>query len=90
MISTQERKAKALQTTGRGLIEPFDLLALHDDNQLRSALIQLKSLLGPISEDESRDTEQIKDVLNQIADMADAQTQSLTLGPTKFSLVDVD
>ena len=75
---------------GRGLIELFDLLAIHDDGELRSALVNLKGLLGPASKDDPRDTEAIKAVLNKIADMADGEVQRLTSGPTKFSIVDID
>ncbi len=75
---------------GRGLIELFDLLAIHDDGELRNALVSLKGLLGPATKSDPRDTEAIKAVLNQIADMADGEVQRLTTGPTKFSIVDID
>ncbi len=74
---------------GRGLIEFFDLMAIHDDDELRSALVSLKQKLEPSSSDTPRDTEGIKSILTQIADMADAETRDLTMGPTKFSIVDV-
>ncbi len=74
---------------GRGLIELFNLLAIHDDDELRNALTSLKNLLSTQGI-ENRDPEEIKRVLEDVADMADRETASLMIGPTAFSLVDVN
>lgn len=75
---------------GRGLIELFNLMAIHDDEQLRGALIDLKKSLGPISESQPRDAEQIKDILTDIINMASDATSALTAEPTSFSYLEID
>lgn len=77
---------------GRGLLEMFDLMATHDDTELRSKLIALRSQLGPAGTkqtDAGRDVETITQTLNDILELERIAAQDLAAGPSRFSGVDV-
>ena len=78
-------------TRGRGLLEFFDLMAAHTDADLRYKLIELKSAIGPVGDKNvpDRDVDKISDILNGIMDLADAEIESLTSGPSPFSMMEV-
>lgn len=77
---------------GRGLIEMFNLLAVQNDHELRSRLESLKSAIGPVgdrADAPERSTEEIKTILEQIAELEHSAAQDLVAGPSRFSMVEV-
>jgi hypothetical protein len=77
---------------GRGLLEMFDLMATHDDKELRSKLIALRSQLGPVGTkqtDDSRDVETISQTLTEIMQLEKQAARDLASGPSRFSALDV-
>lgn len=77
---------------GRGLLEMFDLMATHDDRELREKLIALRSQLGPVGTkqtDDSRDVETIAQTLSEIMQLEKQAARDLAAGPSRFSALDV-
>lgn len=77
---------------GRGLIEMFDLMCTHDDSELRSKLIALKTQLGKPGtpqKDQARDVESIKQTLSEIMQLSKQAASDLTANPTAFNFLDV-
>ena len=62
---------------GRGLIEMYDLMAIHDDGDLRRKLVELKSMLGPASENEV-DVDKVKATLEAITEFATETSRRLS------------
>lgn len=58
---------------GKGLLDLFDLMAAHDDKQLRAKLVELRQAIGPDNKSRAdgdvRSTEEIVSILNQIGDL---------------------
>lgn len=65
---------------GRGLIGLYELIAAHDDSELREKLEKLKTEIGIVGDDEVhyRNIYRINDTLNEIADLAIASSEELT------------
>jgi hypothetical protein len=61
---------------GRGLIEFYDIMAAHDDQELRQKLESLKTEIGHVSTE--RNVDKISDILAEISDLAHASAQDLT------------
>ena len=61
---------------GRGLIEFFDIMAAHDDTELRSLLDNLKTAIGETPD--GRNLDGIENILSGIADLAAASSEELT------------
>lgn len=77
---------------GRGLIDMYDLMCTHDDNELRYRLNMLKSQLGQQGtkqNDASRDVETIKQTLSEIIELSKSATEDLISLPTRFSRLDI-
>ncbi len=77
---------------GRGLIDMYDLMCTHDDNELRYRLNVLKSQLGQQGtkqNDASRDVESIKQTLTEIIELSKNATEDLISLPTRFSRLDI-
>ena len=77
---------------GRGLLEMFDLMCTHDDGDLRTKLIALRSQLGPAGtrqNDDSRDVDAIEQTLSEIMELERQATADLVAGPSRFSALDV-
>jgi hypothetical protein len=75
---------------GAGLIEVFDLLAVHDDRELRKKLVELKTSIGPIGEKSNeRDPEEIKGILEEIKGLATTAADDLAKSPSRFSLIEM-
>lgn len=77
---------------GRGLLEMFDLMATHDDLELREKLIALRSQLGPVGTkqtDDSRDVDTIAKTLSEIMQLEKQAARDLAAGPSRFSALDV-
>lgn len=79
---------------GRGLLELYQLMAVHDDGQLRDLLIDLKASIGPVGSERGddaaqRDVEAITATLGQIIHLTHTAAQDLAAGPSRFSLVEV-
>jgi hypothetical protein len=58
------------------LIEFFDIMAAHDDNELRRLLENLKIAIGDTPE--GRNLDNIETILDGIADLAEANAEELT------------
>jgi len=79
---------------GRGLLAFFDLMAAHDDHELRGKLQQLQQAIGPIGDERpaaspERDAGQIVAILDQINALSHTAAQDLAAGPSRFSLVEI-
>jgi hypothetical protein len=78
---------------GAGLLELYQLMAAHNDYELRDLLVNLKQSIGPVGNrgDDSpdRDVEAIVATLSQIVSLSRDAAQDLTKGPSRFSLVEV-
>lgn len=77
---------------GRGLVELFDMWAVHNDNELRAKLIELKQVIGPSMKDRAdtseRSTEDVKAILQDIAELAHKAAVDLQQGPSRFSFIE--
>jgi len=78
---------------GRGLLEFFDLLAVHQDDELRNRLVALRQALGTAGERRSaseseRNTAHVASLLQDIAGLAHSAAQDLSAGPSRFSLIE--
>lgn len=67
---------------GRGLLDFYDLMAAHNDKELRAKLVELREAIGPIgdertSNDASRDTESVAKTLAELAEMAEVEAKDL-------------
>lgn len=77
---------------GRGLIEMFNLLAVHNDHELRGRLEALKAAIGPVgdrTDAPERSTDDVKNILEQIMELEHSAAQDLLEGPTRFSMVEI-
>ena len=77
---------------GRGLLELFELMATHDDRELREKLIALRAQLGPMGtrqQDDSRDVETITQTLTEIMALEKRAARDLAAGPSRFSFAEV-
>jgi hypothetical protein len=62
----------------RGLVELYDLMAAHNDKELRAKLVELRSQIGPGGQDTpARDTAAITGTLEQIMGLAHVQAEDL-------------
>ena len=78
---------------GRGLLELYQLMAVHDDYELRDNLIALRAAIGPIgdqrpSDAPERSAAEISAILEQIDGLAQTASHDLLQGPSRFSLVE--
>lgn len=78
---------------GRGLLELYQLMAAHDDYELRDQLVALRQAIGPVGDDRpadapERSAAEISDILQQINGLAETAAQDLMEGPSRFSLVE--
>lgn len=79
---------------GRGLLELYQLMAAHDDFELRDRLITLKAAIGPTGDDRpddtpERNTAEIVNILDQIKALSHSAAQDLAAGPSRFSFVEI-
>lgn len=79
---------------GKGLIEFFELIAAHDDGELRTRLVELKAAIGPVgdarpAEAPDRDVAEITGLLSQVIDLGHAAAQDLVAGPSRFSMLEI-
>lgn len=79
---------------GRGLLDLYDLLAAHNDYELRDKLVHLKAAIGPIGAERAEDAPErsaaeIVTLLNQVVDLAHTAAQDLLTKPSRFSLLEV-
>ena len=74
---------------GRGLIEMYDLMAIHDDGDLRRKLVELKSMLGPASENEVN-VDKVKATLEAITEFATETSRKLSRDAGRFSTLDIE
>ncbi len=78
---------------GRGLIELFDLLAIHDDGELRQRLLALRSALNQHTAarpaDRQRTTAEIKAVLTDIQTLSQTAAADLSATPSIFAFVEI-
>lgn len=79
---------------GRGLLDLYDLMAAHNDYELREKLVRLKSAIGPVGDERTedapaRDPGEIAGILNQVIDLSHAAAQDLLTGPSRFSMLDI-
>jgi len=78
---------------GRGLLDFYQLMAVHDDRQLRDLLIALKAEIGPIGDERpagaDRDVAEITGLLSQIDNLAHTAAADLTRGPSRFSFIEI-
>lgn len=80
---------------GIGLIQVFDLLAAHNDHELRGKLIALRQAIGGVGDDRQasapeRSTSEIIGVLEQIKELEHSAAKDLLAGPSRFSLIEVE
>jgi hypothetical protein len=78
---------------GRGLVELFDMWAVHNDAELRAKLIELKRAIGPNCKERTddtaeRSTEEVKTILQSIAELAHQSAVDLQKGPSRFSFIE--
>jgi len=78
---------------GRGLLELYQLMAVHDDHELRDRLVALHQAIGPVGDDRpantpERSAAEISVILEQIDGLAQTAAQDLMEGPSRFSLVE--
>ena len=75
---------------GRGLLELFDLMATHDDKELRNRLLKLRETIGQVGADNgpTRSTEEVKAILTEIQDLAHTAKDDL-VSNSRFSLLDL-
>ena len=78
---------------GRGLISLFDMLAVHDDSELREKLDSLKTEIGDVGKSRTadapdRDIPKIEDLLNEIGDLADKAADDLAKKPNRFTYLE--
>jgi hypothetical protein len=77
---------------GRGLVELFDMWAVHSDAELRAKLIDLKKAIGPSVKNRAdaseRSTEDVKAILEDIAELAHKAAADLQQGPSRFSFIE--
>jgi hypothetical protein len=65
-----------------GLVEFYDLLAAHDDKELRAKLVELRAKIGTIGDDRPKDAparsaDEIKKTLTEIVEMANLEASEL-------------
>lgn len=78
---------------GRGLLELFDLLAAHDDRELRTRLLDLRQAIGAVGEERTsaapeRNTQDVVNILEQIKELEHQAISDLLAGPSRFSMVE--
>lgn len=83
-----------IATKGAGLIEFYELMAIHDDGELKEKLSELKEAIGPIGDDRTKDTpdrspEAVSKTLQQIVDIASKTAEDLSREPSRFAFVEV-
>lgn len=73
-----------IATQGRGLIDFYELLAAHDDTELKELLTKLRDKIGDVGDERDennspdRNVSQIADTLGEIIDLAQTETERLT------------
>lgn len=78
---------------GKGLLEYFQLMAIHDDKELLKQLQELDKLIGDVGQDRpkgapDRNTDKIIEALTDIVDLADSAKDDLVSGPSRFDFVE--
>lgn len=75
---------------GRGLLELSQLMAVHDDYELRDRLVALRQAIGPVGDDRpanspDRSAAEISAILQQIDSLAQTADQDLIDGHSRLS-----
>ena len=83
-----------IATQGGGLLDLYNLLAAHNDHELKNLLVDLKSEIGPVGDARTkdspdRDPEKIVELLSEINDLAHKAAEDLTEGPSRFSFAEL-
>lgn len=78
---------------GVGLLELYELMAAHDDHELKDRLQHLRQSIGTVGPSRQknapeRDTEKIVELLEEIGDLAHTAQEDLTRGPSRFSFLE--
>jgi hypothetical protein len=72
---------------GRGLLDLYELLAAHNDYELRDTLLRLKAAIGPVAPE--RDVDEIASLLDQVIDLSHAAAKDVLTGSqSRFAILD--
>ncbi len=79
---------------GRGLLELYNLLAVKDNKELRSRLVDLQNAIGPIGAERSktepeRNTAAVATALQQIIELAHVEAGRLSQGPSRSDFLEI-
>lgn len=91
-IKKNGKVASRVATQGAGLIKLFEMMAIHDDSQLKGILTDLKAEIGTVGGDtnpDDRNVEKIQDLLNQVLEMEKQAAAHLTEGPNRFEMLEI-
>ncbi|RJX17556.1 MAG: hypothetical protein C4575_13005 [Desulforudis sp.] len=86
-------RAKQKSEKGKRPLELYQLMAVHDDHELRDRLVALRQAIGPVGDDRpagapERSASEISTILQQIDGLAQTAAQDLMESPSRFSLVE--
>jgi hypothetical protein len=78
---------------GLGLLDTFELLAVHDDFELHTRLKRLRAAIGPVGNGRTeltpeRNPAEVAAILEQIRELSHTAAQDLIEGPSRFSLIE--